>query len=128
VAAEDGEHCRNPSVRLGLHCGQAELGEDRVDVLFHRRVGDEETVGNSCIGAAFRHDSQHFSFPVGQSLQQSVRSGLPTIEQAFHHQRVDDRAPGHHFAQGAEHLVEIPYPVFEQLSHGGSAVVGQLCI
>ena len=73
AGAEVAQHGEDPAV-AGVAGVQPELGEDRVDVLADRAVGDHEGRRDLGVGAALGHQRQHVAFPLGQDVQ---RVGAP---------------------------------------------------
>src|ERR1700744_4988143 len=63
--AQVAEHGQHPPV-AGVARVQPELGEDRVDLLAHRAVGDDQGGADLGVGPALGHQRQHVPFPVGQ--------------------------------------------------------------
>src|SRR5271166_3889790 len=59
--AQNGEHATVVAVTRR----QPELGEDVVDVLFHRAAADDERVGDGGVGPALGHQGEHLALARG---------------------------------------------------------------
>src|SRR5664280_3808792 len=72
---------------------QAEFGEDRIDVLLHRMLGEEQFVGDGRIGAALGDARQYLTFARGEPRNIAVAGQRPSRDEGFDHLRVDGRPP-----------------------------------
>jgi hypothetical protein len=91
---------------------ETELGEDRVDVLAHRAVGDHQGRGDLRVGPALGHQRQHVALPVGQVVQRVA----PAHQQLRHHLGIQRGAARRHPAQRVEELGHVGHPVLEQVA------------
>src|ERR1700677_2234892 len=66
--AEVTEHREHPPV-ADVARVQPELGENRIDVLADRAIGDHQGRADLRVGAALGHQRQHVPFPLAQVLE-----------------------------------------------------------
>jgi len=109
-----------------LLAGQVELGEDRVDVLLHRRLRQRQLRGYPRVPAALRHLAQHVELPRGKPGQRRLAQSHPAADQRVDHLRIDHRAAVRHLAQGRQQLLQVTDAVLEQVGQARGAVLEQL--
>src|SRR5215469_7756033 len=102
--------------------GQAELGEDVVDVLLHRAVADEERGGDGRVGAPFGHQREHLAFAGGEGRERVTAAG----QQLRNDLGVQRAASRRHPIQGLEELGQVRDPVLEQVADAVRPVGQQL--
>ena len=93
---------------------EAELGEDRVDVLAHRAFGDHQGRRDLRVGPALGHQREHVAFPLGQGVQRVPAA--PAHQELCHHLGVERGAARGHPAQRVEELGHVGHPVLEQIA------------
>jgi hypothetical protein len=109
-----------------LLAGQVELGEDRVDVLLHRRLRQGQFRRYARVPAALRHLAQHVELPRGEPGQRRLAQPRPAADQRVDHLRVDHRAAARHLAQRGQQLLQVTDAVLEQVGQARGAVLEQL--
>jgi len=68
IATQVLDRGQDPAV-VAVRRGEAELGEDAGDVLFHNSGRDGKRAGDSGVGAALGHQREHFPFPAREDGQ-----------------------------------------------------------
>jgi hypothetical protein len=92
---------------------QLELGEDRVDVLADRALGNDQGRADLGVGPSLGHQRQHVAFALGQAVQ---RVAARADQQLRDHLRVQRGAARGHPAQRVQELGHVGHPVLEQVT------------
>ena len=106
--AQDGEH----ATVVAVTGRQPELGEDVVDVLFHRAAADDECGGDAGVGPAFGHQREYLAFARGELAERVAAAG----EQLRDDFGIERAAALGHPVQRVEELPDVGDPVFEQVA------------
>src|SRR5580765_8343158 len=101
------------ATRVASRRREAQLAEDRRDVLLDRAKRDHELVRDALVRSAFGHEGEHLSLTRRQ-LVERVLASLPR-EQGRDDDRIEGRAAGRDSFDGADELVEVADPVFQQV-------------
>src|SRR5712664_4325836 len=94
---------------------QPELGEDGADVLLDGPLGEVETLGDGGVFLALSHCRQDLAFS-GRQLRER-RSFVPRAsgDEVLDHLGVDDRTPTCDLADGVDELLQVRYPLLQQV-------------
>jgi len=109
-----------------LLAGQVELAEDRVHVLFHRRLRQRQLAGDALVAPALRHLAQHVELARGEPGQRRLAQSRPAGHQRVDHLRIDHRSPADDRAQRRQQLAQVTDPVLKQIGQPGGPVPEQL--
>ena len=103
--------------------GQAKLRVNGVGALLHCRLGEHQGPRDGRIGLAFGQVCKTSRLRGGSRPNRRVRQAGPSGKQQLDNTRIDDRASRRYLFEGAQQLVEIADPVFEQVSQSVRAVL-----
>ena len=94
---------------------QAQLCEDRVDVLLYRRRGKKECLLNARIGLSLGHLSKDVELTRSQRRERAGCACLLPGDERIDDQRIDDRSSGCHLSERAYQVLEITNAILEQV-------------
>src|SRR4051812_3553450 len=112
------------STRVASRRGEPQLAEDRRDVLLDRSKRDHELVRDSLIRSSFGHEGEHIPFTRRQ-FGEWILTSLPR-EQCRDDDRIEGRATCCNSFDGADELVEIADPIFQQVADALGGIREQL--
>src|SRR6516162_8118566 len=101
---EEHQHSLDPPINRVVD-GQAELGENRINMLFHRPLRQEEPLRHPAIAEPGCQFCEHLAFPGGQPAER--RGGARLSQQRLHHQRIEHRPAGRDLVHRLAELVEM---------------------
>src|SRR5829696_1711555 len=118
---EEREHGDDPA--MDRRSRQAQLCEDRVDVLLYRRLGKKQGLLYACIGLSLSHLSKDVQLPPSQGAERARCARLLASDEGVDDQRIDDRSAGRHLLERAHEVLEITDPILEQVRQTRRAVM-----
>ena len=92
---------------------EAELGEDRADVLLDGPLGDDEPRGDRAVRAALGHQREHLTLARAEIVERVAAAGAG--EELADHLGVDRGAAGGDPVDGLEEVARLGHAVLEQV-------------
>ncbi|GMA24205.1 hypothetical protein GCM10025864_19640 [Luteimicrobium album] len=121
--AQIGEHRDHPT-RHRRRRRKVQLREDRVDVLRHGLLRDDQPLRDARVALALGHEREHLELARREPVEQ--RGRRPALHERPHDLRVDGGAARRHGAQRRDELDVVEHAVLEQVPDAARAVREEL--
>ncbi len=122
VVAEEHQHSLDPAVD-GVVDGQAELGKDGIDVLFHRPLSQHKPLRHRAVAEPGGQFGKHLAFSGCQPAERLGRARLS--EQCLDHERIQHRPTCGDLVHRLAELVEVRNAFLQQIAAGRGTAVQQ---